>query len=286
MDKPHPMNTAADTAAPIAVHLHAARLSYRGVVIFEDLDLDLPAGRITCLLGPSGVGKTSLLRLIAGLTDNEGGDGGNGGDGALLPGTAVDQAGRAVQDRVAYMAQQDLLLPWASVLGNVLLGPRLRGEDRDPDIVQRARGLIAQVGLKGREEDLPARLSGGMRQRVALARTLLENRPVVLMDEPFSALDAITRFALQELAARLLAERTVLLVTHDPLEALRLGHRIYVMAGSPARLETALDVLDDVGGADELPAPPRDPGNAEVLSRQADLLKRLARARENVLDLT
>ncbi len=280
------MNTAADTAAPIAVHLHAARLSYRGAVIFEDLDLDLPAGRITCLLGPSGVGKTSLLRLIAGLTDNEGGDGGNGGGGTLRPGTAVDQAGRAVQDRVAYMAQQDLLLPWASVLGNVLLGPRLRGEDRDPDIVQRARGLIAQVGLKGREEDLPARLSGGMRQRVALARTLLENRPIVLMDEPFSALDAITRFALQELAARLLAARTVLLVTHDPLEALRLGHRIIVMAGSPARLETALDVLDDVGGADELPAPPRDPGNADVLARQADLLKRLARARENVLDLT
>jgi putative hydroxymethylpyrimidine transport system ATP-binding protein len=283
------MNTAADTAAPIAVHLHAARLSYRGAVIFEDLDLDLPAGRITCLLGPSGVGKTSLLRLIAGLTDNEGGDGGDGGgggDGTLLPGTAVDQAGRAVQDRVAYMAQQDLLLPWASVLGNVLLGPRLRGEDRDPEIVQRARGLIAQVGLKGREEVLPARLSGGMRQRVALARTLLENRPIVLMDEPFSALDAITRFALQELAARLLAERTVLLVTHDPLEALRLGHRITVMAGSPARLETALDVLDDVGGADELPDPPRDPGNADVLARQADLLKRLARARENVLDLT
>jgi putative hydroxymethylpyrimidine transport system ATP-binding protein len=184
------------------------------------------------------------------------------------------------------MAQQDLLLPWASVLGNVLLGPRLRGEDRDPEIVQRARGLIAQVGLKGREEDLPARLSGGMRQRVALARTLLENRPIVLMDEPFSALDAITRFALQELAARLLAEHTVLLVTHDPLEALRLGHRITVMAGSPARLETALDVLDDVGGADELPDPPRDPGNADVLARQADLLKRLARARENVLDLT
>ncbi len=277
------------TAAPIAVHLHAARLSYRGVVIFEDLDLDLPAGRITCLLGPSGVGKTSLLRLIAGLTDNDGGDGrdgGNGGGGTLLPGAAVDQAGRAVQHRVAYMAQQDLLLPWASVLGNVLLGPRLRGEDRDPDIVQRARGLIAQVGLKGREEVLPARLSGGMRQRVALARTLVENRPIVLMDEPFSALDAITRFALQELAARLLAARTVLLVTHDPLEALRLGHRIYVMAGSPARLETALDVLDDVGGADELPAPPRDPGNADVLARQADLLKRLARARENVLDLT
>jgi putative hydroxymethylpyrimidine transport system ATP-binding protein len=264
-----------NTAAPVAVHLHAARLSYRGAVVFEDLDLDLPAGRTTCLLGPSGVGKTSLLRLIAGLTDS------SGGDGTALPGSAVDQDGRAVQDRVAYMAQQDLLLPWASVLGNVLLGPRLRGEDRDPDIMQSARGLIGQVGLKGREDDLPARLSGGMRQRVALARTLVEDRPIVLMDEPFSALDAITRFALQELAARLLAERTVLLVTHDPLEALRLGHRIHVMAGSPARLETALDVDDS---RDELPAPPRDPGHADILARQADLLKRLARARETMAD--
>jgi putative hydroxymethylpyrimidine transport system ATP-binding protein len=181
------------------------------------------------------------------------------------------------------MAQQDLLLPWASVLGNVLLGPRLRGEHRDPEIAGRARRLIEQVGLKDRNDDRPARLSGGMRQRVALARTLAEDRPIVLMDEPFSALYAITRFALQDLAARLLAERTVLLVTHDPLEALRLGHRIYVMAGSPARLETALDESDGPAG---LPAPPRDPANADLLARQADLLKRLARARENVLDLT
>ncbi len=268
------------TAAPIAVHLHAARLSYGGAVVFEDLDLDLPAGRITCLLGPSGVGKTSLLRLVAGLTDN---DSGGGGGGTELPGTAADQGGRAVQGRVAYMAQQDLLLPWASVLGNVLLGPRLRGEHRDPDIVERARDLIAQVGLKGREAELPSRLSGGMRQRVALARTLAEDRPVVLMDEPFSALDAITRFALQELAANLLAERTVLLVTHDPLEALRLGHRIHVMSGSPARLETALDVDD---GRTELPAPPRDPADADILARQADLLKRLARARDTMAELT
>jgi putative hydroxymethylpyrimidine transport system ATP-binding protein len=276
MDEPQTRTAAAETAPAVAVHLHAARLAYRGAVVFEDLDLDLPAGRTTCLLGPSGVGKTSLLRLIAGLADREDGDGG------VLPGTAVDQVGRAVEDRVAYMAQQDLLLPWASVLANVLLGARLRGEHRQPEIAERARRLIAQVGLKGREDDLPARLSGGMRQRVALARTLAENRPIVLMDEPFSALDAITRFALQELAARLLADRTVLLVTHDPLEALRLGHRIIVMAGSPARLETALDVGD---GAADLPPPPRDPGNVVVLARQADLLKRLARAREEMPEL-
>jgi putative hydroxymethylpyrimidine transport system ATP-binding protein len=276
MDEPNTTDSAAHPAGPVAVHLHAARLSYRGALVFEDLDLDLPAGRTTCLLGPSGVGKTSLLRLIAGLADRE------QADADALPGTAVDQTGRAVHDRVAYMAQQDLLLPWASVLGNVLLGPRLRGEHRDPEVARRARELIAQVGLAGREDDPPARLSGGMRQRAALARTLAEDRPIVLMDEPFSALDAITRFALQDLAARLLAARTVLLVTHDPLEALRLGHRIVVMAGSPARLETALDEVDAPAG---LPPPPRDPALSEILARQADLLKRLARAREQMPEL-
>jgi len=267
------MTTTLSHPAPIAVHLHAARLAYRGVVLFDDLDLDLPAGRTTCLLGPSGVGKTSLLRLVAGLTQSE------ESGGAAPPGSAVDQAGRPVRDRVAYMAQQDLLLPWASILANVMLGARLRGEHRDPAVVRRARELIDQVGLAGREDELPARLSGGMRQRVALARTLAEDRPIVLMDEPFSALDAITRFALQELAARLLAGRTVLLVTHDPLEALRLGHRIAVMAGAPARLETALDADSREEALAGLP-PPRDPGDPEVLARQADLLKRLARARD------
>jgi len=262
-----------DGAAPLEVRLHAARLAYRGAAVFEDLDLDLPAGRTTCLLGPSGVGKTSLLRLIAGLADDSEDE---------SSGAATDQTGRSVQGRVAYMAQQDLLLPWASVLANVLLGPRLRGEHRDPETIRRARGLIAQVGLTGREDDRPARLSGGMRQRAALARTLVEDRPIVLMDEPFSALDAITRFALQDLAARLLAARTVLLVTHDPLEALRLGHRIVVMAGSPARLETA---LDEKTAPAVLPPPPRDPSNREVLARQADLLKRLARARAELPEL-
>ncbi len=272
------------TTAPPAVRLHAASLSYRGTTIFEQLDAEIPAGLTTCLLGPSGVGKTSLLRLVAGLSGGDGVRQNGGREEEEAPGTAVDEHGRPVQDRVAYMAQQDLLLPWSGVLGNVLLGPRLRGEQRDPEVLERARGLIAQVGLKGHEADLPARLSGGMRQRTALARTLMEDRPLVLMDEPFSALDAITRFALQELAARLLAGRTVLLVTHDPLEALRLGHRIYVMAGRPARLETALDANEGPGRG--LPPPPRDPGNADLLAQQADLLKRLDRARQDVLELT
>ncbi len=254
------MPSAIPIEAP-AIHLHAAALSYGGTVVFDELDLTLPAGQITCLLGPSGVGKTSLLRLIAGLAQDA--PGGAGGE-------ALDEAGRPLRGRVAYLAQNDLLLPWASALGNVTLGWRLRGETVTPQAEARARELISQVGLAGREADRPARLSGGQRQRVALARTLMEDRPVVLMDEPFSALDAITRFELQALAAEVLAGRTVLLVTHDPLEALRLGHRVQVMAGAPARLD---DALEPAG------APPRDPGDPALLALQGELLKRLSRAK-------
>jgi putative hydroxymethylpyrimidine transport system ATP-binding protein len=234
-------------------------LRYGGRVVFDELDLELPGGRITCLLGPSGVGKTSLLRLIAGLAPD-------------TQGQAVDEAGRPVARRIAYLAQRDLLLPWLSVLGNVTLGHRLRGEALGGARETRARALLARVGLGSRAEDRPARLSGGERQRVALARTLMEDRPV--MDEPFSALDAITRFELQALAAELLAGRTVLLVTHDPLEALRLGHRVQVMAGSPARLDAALEPAG---------APPRDPADPALLTQQAELIKRLIRAKARQL---
>ena len=168
------------------------------------------------------------------------------------------------------MAQQDLLLPWCSLLDNVLLGARLRGEPRDPALLARAEQLLARLRLAENAQDLPATLSGGMRQRAALARTLMEDRAIVLMDEPFSALDAITRYELQDLAATLLAGRTVLLVTHDPLEALRLGHRVHVMAGRPASLDKALEPAGP---------PPRDPADPALLALQGELLNRLGRAR-------
>jgi putative hydroxymethylpyrimidine transport system ATP-binding protein len=209
---------------PFSVHIESARLTYGARRLFENLDLTLEAGSVTALLGPSGVGKTTLLRTIAGLAPVE-------------PPTLVRAGdGQPLRGRVAYMAQQDLLLPWAGVLDNVLLGRRLRGEAVDSLAETRACALIRDVGLAGRENSRPASLSGGERQRVALARTLMENRPLVLMDEPFSALDAIGRLRLQDLAARLLVGRTVLLVTHDPLEALRLADRVLTMTGSPVIL--------------------------------------------------
>jgi putative hydroxymethylpyrimidine transport system ATP-binding protein len=133
----------------------------------------------------------------------------------------------------------------------------------------RADELLRRVGLADAAAARPGALSGGMRQRVALARTLMEDRQVVLMDEPFAGLDAITRYELQALAAELLAGRTVLLVTHDPLEALRLGHRIRVMAGRPVRLD------DSVGAPPGAPPRPAD----QVADRQGALLDRLAAAK-------
>ncbi|RJK98566.1 ABC transporter ATP-binding protein [Paracoccus aestuarii] len=181
------------------------------------LDLRIPPGAWTCLLGASGVGKSTLGRIVAGLP------------------VAARFRGRAdlpPPGGVAMLGQDAQLLPWASALENVVIGPRLRGEAPDR---ARARGLLARVGLAGLEDRRPAQLSGGQRQRVALARTLIEDRPVVILDEPFSALDAATKAAMQDLAADLLAGRTVILITHDPLEAARLGHGAWAIAPEATR---------------------------------------------------
>ena len=205
---------------PPGVLIQNLTLHYGPTLIFENLTLTLTSGEFVVLLGPSGVGKTSLLKIIAGLSRPE-------------SGTVRATDHLPLHHRTAYMAQQDLLYPWLTVLENVMLGARLRREPPAPD---RARHLLARVGLADRAEAHPAELSGGMRQRAAIARTLYEDRPIVLMDEPFSALDTITRARIQDLAAELLQGRTVLLITHDPLEACRLGHHLIVLSGQPARL--------------------------------------------------
>jgi putative hydroxymethylpyrimidine transport system ATP-binding protein len=244
---------------PLSVTVHAARVTHGGEVLFDGLDITLAAGLWTCLLGTSGVGKSTLLRLILGLKESEQRAG--GGD------TVTCSDGLPLAGRAAFMAQTDLLLPWLTALDNVKLGRRLRGTHDGGEV--EARALLDRVGLVANAGDRPATLSGGMRQRVALARTLMEDRPVVLMDEPFSALDAITRIKLQNLAAELLRDRTVILVTHDPLEALRLGHRIHVMAGRPARLD---EPMEPAG------SPPRNVDDRKLLEMQGDLLCRLAEA--------
>ena len=227
-----------DNPPAIGVELRGGALAFDGRAVFKDLDLDIPAGQTTCLLGASGVGKSSLLRLIAGISPEATARHLGASDGGPIAG------------RIAYMDQRDLLLPWLNVLANVTLGARLRGEEPD---YHRAGDLLARVGLADEANALPSALSGGMRQRAALARTLMEDRAVVLMNEPFSAVDALTRLRLQDLAAELLIGRTTLLVTHDPLEALRLGHRILVLRGDPAHMSTPLEPAGTV------PRPADDP---------------------------
>ena len=198
-----------------AIHVEGMA-AINGEMVFRGLRLTIPAGRWTCLLGASGVGKSTLLRILGGL------EAGIDFTGRIL---ANDDAPLA--PRTILMQQDDLLLPWANVIDNTLIGARLRGDRPDLD---HARELLAQAGLQGLEHRRPAELSGGQRQRVALARTLAEDRPVVLLDEPFSALDPRTRRQMQDLALRMLAGRTVVLVTHDPLEAARLGDLTVVMS--------------------------------------------------------
>ena len=239
----------------LTVELHNIGLRYADAPLFENLNLTLQGGQWTCLLGQSGIGKSSLLRVIAGLLPKED-----------ISGHIHCDDGQPLQGRVAYMAQQDLLLPWLNVLQNVLLGHRLRSRVTQ-QIKDKALDLLAAVGLAGTEQQLPQTLSGGMRQRVALARTLMEDKPINLLDEPFSSLDALTRHRLQELAAKLLADRTNLLVTHDPLEALRLGHQVYILTGTIPHLQSPIEPDGD---------PPRPLNTPHILPLHDQLLNQLA----------
>ena len=236
-----------------AVLVNNASLCYQDKVLFDQLNFHLVAGETTCLLGTSGIGKSRFLQLIAGLNT------------ISANVTTCDQKG--LTGRLTYMPQTHALLPWLSILDNVVLGYRLRREHKP---YSQAKELLHKLGLGTAIDKYPAQLSGGMQQRAAIARVLLEKRPIVLMDEPFSALDSITRYYLQELTANTLKNHTVLLVTHDPLEALRLGHHIAIMFGEPAKIRYINCKLTD--------SPPRSLNNTELLQWQAKLLHYLQEA--------
>jgi len=193
------------------------------LVALKGVNLSVHAGEIVVLVGPSGCGKTTFLNSVCGLLP----------PGAELSGTLTV----AQNVRLGYMPQRDALLPWRTVLGNVEVGPELRGLSRSQRRAK-AEPLIELVGLSQFRNHYPHELSGGMRQRVSLARTLAYEPDVILMDEPFAALDAFNRTALQEEILRIndKARLTVLFITHDLSEALVLGRRVAVMSSQPGHV--------------------------------------------------
>lgn len=222
---------------------HLAR-SFGGKRVLDGIDLDVGAGEFVSLIGASGVGKSTLLKIVAGLDQPTSGT------------LRIHKPGKPAEVRM--MFQEDRLLPWRTVLGNVILGTK----GREADGVD----ILCAIGLGGRENEYPSVLSGGQRQRTALARALLHQPDLLLLDEPFGALDALTRAAMQELLSSLLREspRTVLLVTHDVEEALLLSDRVIVMrAGKIARSLSP-------------PGPrPRARGDAELARLKEELISSL-----------
>jgi ABC-type nitrate/sulfonate/bicarbonate transport system ATPase subunit len=202
------------------------------VEVLAGIELQARDGEVVAVLGPSGCGKTTLFNIIAGLLRPDAGE-------VLLDGKSI--AGST--GHVAYMMQKDLLLKWRTVLENVTIGIEIAGENRRR-ARERARALLPRFGLAGFEDCYPGALSGGMRQRAALLRTILCDKPVLLLDEPFGALDALTRASMHEWLLGIWQEfrRTVVLITHDPDEAVYLADKIYVLSARPARIKGVIDV--------------------------------------------
>lgn len=217
---------------PAAVSIRDLTVGYDGVPAVTGIDVDVAPGEVVVLFGPSGCGKSTILRAVAGLLRPMAGT--VGIDGAPIDGTSADRA---------LVFQEDALLPWRSARANVELALALRGVARSERRAE-AGGLLDRVGLAGFERHLPRQLSGGMRQRVQLARTLASRPRVMLMDEPFGALDAQTRATMQTLVVEVWSNyrTSVLFVTHDANEAVLLGDRICVLSSRPARLSAIVDV--------------------------------------------
>jgi len=210
----------------------AFRVDGRLVDALAGVSLRAEEGEFVVLIGPSGCGKSTVLNIVCGLMGPDSGE-------VLLD-------GRPVPDRTGlfgYMLQKDLLLPWRTVLENAILGPEIAGSNMRA-AREEARGLLPLFGLEGFQNSFPATLSGGMRQRAALLRTLLCRKEVMLLDEPFGALDALTRRQLQQWLLEVWRRfrQTIVFVTHDVDEAVYLADRVYVMTSRPGRIGLDLEI--------------------------------------------
>ncbi len=242
------------TVGDAEIMLDCVSRIYRGrrgadVKALDEMSLRAHSGELLAVVGPSGCGKSTLLELLCGLQSPDG--------GSIVCAPAV------------LMPQRDLLLPWLSALDNAALALRIAGRSR-AQARARTTALFAELGLDGFQDARPHELSGGMRQRVAFLRTLLAGKPVLCLDEPFGALDAITRCEMQDWLARTLARepRTVVLVTHDVEEAIVLADRIAVLSPRPGQVIAQLEVEIPRSGTGERPRVRTDP-EAIALREQA-----------------
>ena len=247
----------------VAVEIRGVGKRYAtGVEALRDVSVSLPRGRLTTLLGPSGCGKTTLLKIVAGLIQPTAGE-------VRVDGRRVEGPG----PERAFVFQDFALLPWATVLRNVAFGLELRGAPREAR-EETARRWITEVGLAGFEHSYPNQLSGGMRQRVGLARALAVDAEIVLMDEPFSAVDEQTRRKFQEDLLVLLRDRgkTVIFVTHSIEEAVYLSDRIVLLTPRPGTVHRVVQPSVERGGRgpDEIR---RDKGYLDAVDEIWQVLK-------------
>jgi len=202
--------------------------------VLKEISLHVNSGEFVSLIGPSGCGKSTLFNIICGLLNPDSGE--------VILGNEEKSPAKEV---ISYMPQKDLLLPWRSVLNNVILAREITGENKET-IKEQAVQLLPLFGLEGFENCYPSELSGGMRQRAALMRTMLARKRLLLLDEPFGALDAITRTDMQRWLLEVWSKfkQAILLVTHDIDEAIFLSDRVYVLTARPARicLETRVNL--------------------------------------------
>lgn len=214
------------------VEIRRLRKSFGDTDVLDGISMILRGGEITSVLGPSGCGKSTLLRILTRAVDPDAGE-------IILDGDPLPAAPGAF----AFMPQRDALLPWKRVLDNAALGLMIAGVPRR-EASARADALFAEFGIDGTQRLWPRQLSGGMRQRVALLRTVVQDKALLMLDEPFGALDAITREQLQGWLLDLWARRrwTMLLITHDVREAVRLSDHVLVLSTRPARVLGEVEV--------------------------------------------
>jgi len=265
MSSPSPSGSAAGQLA-----LQAVDFAYAdGRSIFRQLSLTVTPGEFVVLLGPSGCGKSTLLNLLSGFIQPDRGT-------VSIDGEAV----RPEMDALGYVFQSPNLFPWLTVLDNVRFGLRMRGDLTPAAQQQRARQYLALVGLADAAEQFPHQLSGGMRQRVALARALAPEPKLLLADEPFGALDAITRRHLNEELLRLWSQlgQTVVFITHDIDEAVFLADRVVVLGRAPQGIDTQLTV--DLPRPRSFATTPRLP---RFLACREQLMDRIAHVMEKAV---